>query len=138
MVPAGHGLPAGGPVPAIFAFKEILMKKTLILIMAAALLLAGCAGFKQALCSPTADQVAQAAQAAAQIAALIPFLQTIPQAALIVAALNAVLPGVNQLRQGYCVADQDNFLKYVLDLITQADVQAMQYGFAGLKAKGLK
>ena len=70
MVPAGHRLPAGGPVPAIFAFKEILMKKTLILIMAAALLLAGCAEFKTVtdfVCNPTAEQQATAA---AMLAAL--------------------------------------------------------------------
>jgi len=118
------------------------MKKIAILIIVIGLI-TGCQTLKNVVCSPGATLMLQAAEYAAQIAAL----QTVyPVGTTIGAALSAALPQIDQLKQGYCVSDQANFVLYVKGLIEGADQTAMlslKRGpdgktYQGLKALGLK
>lgn len=114
----------------------------LCLIIAVGLGVSG-ATCKNLMCSPGANAVIQAAEMAAQIAAL----QTVyPLGTVVGNALTAALPNVQKLKDGYCVSDQVNFLLYVQGLIESADQAAVLTNkraaddkpYMGLKTLGLK
>lgn len=119
------------------------MKRLAILAMVLALMFTGCAGFKNAFCSPTATQVEQAVAFAAQVAVMQPFF---PPASVGGAAFLAILPNLLKIKDGYCVSDQANFLFYVQQLIASADQEAVALKlkdskgqvYRGLKVMGLK
>ena len=112
------------------------MKRIIVLLITLSLLLGGCAAFKNIFCSPAAALIDTAIGYAAQLAALQPFY---PAGTAIGNAILAAKPGVDKIKDGYCVSDQDNFLLYVQGLIDSADQLAVARGqFKGLKAMGLR
>jgi hypothetical protein len=111
------------------------MKKLLIGTVIMSLLIGsitGCQTMKSAFCSPTADEIANAATSLAQAQQMEAFLATVApsQAILAISAgLNVAIGVYNQIKAGICVAaDQEAAAQKAVQ--TAAPV-AMQMGFKG-------
>jgi hypothetical protein len=111
------------------------MKKLMIGAVIVGLLLSsmsGCTTLKGAFCSPTADEIANAATQLAQAQQMIAFLATVaptPVTVAIIAGLNVAIGIYNQIKAGICVpADQETAAQ---NAVKSAAPVTMQMGFKG-------
>ena len=92
----------------------------------------GCTTMKSAFCSPTADEIANAATQLAQAQQMVAFLATMvptPAITAIIAGLNVAIGIYNQIKAGICVAaDQQTAAQ---NAVNSAAPVAMQMGFKG-------
>ncbi len=94
--------------------------------------ISGCSTLKSALCTPTADEIANAATQLAQAQQMVAFLATVvptPAITAIIAGLNVAIGVYNQIKAGVCVAaDQETAAQ---NAVNNAQPVAMQMGFKG-------
>jgi alkylhydroperoxidase/carboxymuconolactone decarboxylase family protein YurZ len=109
------------------------LKKLMIIAALAGLLggsILGCQTLKNAFCSPTAQQVADAANYVANADSVLAFLSTLAPSAEVTAAMAAVKIAktvFDQIRSGVCVsADEEQAAQAALQA---SQVMAMKYGY---------
>lgn len=109
------------------------LKKLMIAGVIAGLLggsILGCQTLKQAFCSPTAQQVAEAADFVANADSVLAFLSTLAPSAEVMAAMAAVKIAkavFDQIKSGVCVpADEEQAAQAALQA---SQVMAMKYGY---------
>jgi hypothetical protein len=89
------------------------MKKLLAILLVLALgglSIPGCSMLKSAFCSPTAEQVLAAGEKLAQAEATLAFLQglaPVPGVTAAIAALQITIPILRKIKDGICVAAED-------------------------------
>jgi alkylhydroperoxidase/carboxymuconolactone decarboxylase family protein YurZ len=109
------------------------LKKLMIIAALAGLLggsILGCQTLKNAFCSPTAQQVADAANYVANADSVLAFLSTLAPSAEVTAAMAAVKIAktvFDQIRSGVCVpTDEEQAAQAALGA---SQVMAMKYGY---------
>lgn len=108
--------------------KKLMISGVIVGLLGCSIL--GCQTLKNAFCSPTAQQVADAANYVANADSVLAFLSTLGPSAEVMAAIAAVKIAktvFDQIKSGVCVsADQEQAAQAALKA---SQVMAMKYGY---------
>lgn len=108
--------------------KKLIISGVIVGLLAGSIL--GCQTLKNAFCSPTAQEVADAASFVANADSVLAFLSTLAPSAEVMAAIAAVKIAktvFDQIKSGVCVpADQEQAAQAALKA---SQVMAMKYGY---------
>jgi len=115
--------------------------KLFLAVVLVMFLAGGCATLTNWFCSPTADEVANAAMALGNANDLATFLGTLPaspETAAVLAAINLALPVLNDVRNNICVSAEK--LKDAVAVVTNNEKVALKTmpaykGFKAMKGK---